>query len=62
MQNVTMKVTGKKLVIEVDLTKDFGVSKSGKSQVIATTSGNVTVKDDIKIGLNIYRPALVGVK
>lgn len=56
--NVDMKVQGDKLVITVDLSKSFGLSGSGKSQVIATTSGNVSVpgRDDVKIGLNIYRP------
>jgi hypothetical protein len=43
----------------VDLSKDFGESKSGKSVVIATTEGNTSVPDteDVKIGLNIYKPA-----
>jgi hypothetical protein len=51
-----MTITGDILTIEVDLSKDFDKSSSGKSIVIATTEGNKTVKDDIKIGLNIYKP------
>jgi len=41
----------------VDLGKEFGVSKSGKSITIASTEGNVSLPghEDIKIGLNIYR-------
>lgn len=56
--NVDMKVQGNTLVITVDLSKTFGTSASGKSEVIATTSGNISVpgRDDVKIGLNIYRP------
>lgn len=60
MKGMTMKVTGKKLVIEVDLSKDFGMSKSGKSTVIASTEGNVSLpkpNDEIKIGLNVYKAA-----
>jgi len=45
------------LTIKVDLSKDFGESKSGKSITIASTEGNISVPEheDIKIGLNIYR-------
>ena len=59
MKNCEMKVTGSTLTITVDLSKDFGKSSSGKSTIIATTEGNVTVldTDDIKIGLNIYKKA-----
>jgi hypothetical protein len=57
MKNIEMALTGEKLVITVDLTKDYGPSKSGKSITIASTEGNISIPDheDIKIGLNIYR-------
>ncbi len=57
MKNIEMILNGDKLVITVDLSKEFGESKSGKSFTIASTEGNVSVPehDDIKIGLNIYR-------
>lgn len=57
MKNVEMKVTGKKLTIEVDLEKEFGMSKSGKTVVVASTLGNVSIPEheDIKIGLNVYK-------
>ena len=56
MQNVQMSVNGQKLTIEIDLSKRLGPSKSGKTIVIATTSGNVEVPEhpDIKIGINCY--------
>ena len=59
MKNVTMSVSGSKLTIEVDLSKDFGKSASGKSQVIASTEGNVSVPghEEVKIGLNLYTKA-----
>lgn len=52
-----MKIEGTTLHIVVDLSKDFGESKSGKSITIASTEGNISIpgNDDIKIGLNIYK-------
>jgi hypothetical protein len=57
MKNVEMKVDGQKLIITVDLSKEFGKSSSGKNTIIATTAGNVSVPghDEIKIGLNCYK-------
>ena len=57
MKNCEMKLTGNILTITVDISKDFGKSSSGKSVIIASTEGNVSVpeKEDIKIGLNIYK-------
>lgn len=55
-RNVTMKVNGNILTIEVDLSKPGEVSSSGKSLVIGSTEGNVSVpeKPEVKIGLNVY--------
>lgn len=57
-QNVSMHVNGSMLVIEVDLSQSLGVSASGKSDIIATTGGNVAVpgQEEVKVGLNVYRP------
>lgn len=57
MKNVDMKLEGNILTITVDITKEFGMSSSGKSLIIASTEGNVSLpeKDEIKIGLNIYK-------
>lgn len=38
-QNVEMRVDGEKLTITVDLKKRLGPSKSGKTQMVATTQG-----------------------
>ncbi len=56
--NVLMQLNGSILVITVDLSQTLGVSQSGKSEIIATTSGNVSLPgvEDIKIGVNVYRP------
>ncbi len=56
MKNVELKVEGNILTIKVDLTKDFGPSASGKTIIIASTEGNVSVPDrNEKFVLNIYR-------
>lgn len=61
MKNIEMSRDGDALVIVIDLTKDQGPSKSGKTIVVATTQGNVEVPD-IKvgqprmfIGVNVYK-------
>lgn len=57
MKNVEMKIKDNKLTIVVDLSKEFGKSASGKSTMIASTEGNLSLPDmeDVKIGLNVYR-------
>jgi len=56
MKNVEMKVEGSILTIKVDLTKEFGPSSSGKTIIIASTEGNVSVPErGEKVGLNVYR-------
>ncbi len=58
MQNVEFQVEGNSLLIIVDLSQELGESASGKSVIIASTGGNVSVpgSEDIKVGLNVYRP------
>ncbi len=57
MKNVEMKVEGDILTIKVDMSKEFGLSSSGKSVIIASTEGNQSVegKEEVKIGLNVYK-------
>lgn len=57
MQNVTFAVKDNVLTIKVDLSKDLGRSKSGKTTLVATTGGNVPVPGvpEIKIGINAYK-------
>ena len=56
-KNCEITVENNILTIKVDLTKDFGKSASGKTNIIATTEGNVSVpgNNSIKIGLNVYK-------
>ena len=56
MDNVKWEVKDNKLIIEIDLTKEFGLSKSGKTLTIASTRGNQKIEGtDTVIGLNVYK-------
>jgi hypothetical protein len=56
MKNVHMTVEGNILTIKVDLSKEFGPSATGKTIIIASTEGNVSIPDrEEKVGLNVYR-------
>jgi hypothetical protein len=59
MKNVDLKLDGNRLVITIDLEKDFGPSASGKNIIIASTEGNQSIpgkeEEGVKIGLNIYK-------
>ena len=56
MKNVEMAIEGTMLTIKVDLSKEFGPSSSGKTIIIASTEGNVTIPTrEEKVGLNVYR-------
>jgi len=56
MENMEMTVREGTLTIVVDLNNNLGLSKSGKSKVIATSRGNTKIPGtDAVIGLNIYR-------
>ncbi len=56
MKNVELTVDGTMLTIKVDLSQEFGPSSSGKTIIIASTEGNISIPDrEEKIGLNIYK-------
>ena len=57
MDNVQIEVNDNKAVITIDLSKDFGPSKSGKTIVVATTRGNVPIPgaETVRIGINCYK-------
>ena len=56
MENVKWEVKDGKLIIEIDLTQEFGLSKSGKTISIASTKGNQKIEGtDAVIGLNVYK-------
>ncbi|MDF0665140.1 MAG: hypothetical protein P0119_03590 [Nitrospira sp.] len=56
MKNIEMSVEGSVLTIRVDLSKEFGPSSTGKTIIIASTEGNVTIPNrQEKVGINVYR-------
>lgn len=57
MKNIEMTLEGTILTMKIDMSKDFGPSKSGKSITIASTEGNISLPDaeDVKIGVNVYK-------
>ena len=59
MTNVQMDRKGDVLTITVNLSEDHGPSKSGKTLIVATSSGNVVTSAEVDgkpvtIGLNAY--------
>jgi len=56
MKNVKVDTDKKGIMtITIDTNKEFGLSKSGKTTIIATSSGNVELEDGIFLGMNVYR-------
>ena len=56
MENVKWEVKDNKLIIEVDLSLESGLSKSGKTITIASTKGNQKIEGtNAVIGLNVYK-------
>ena len=55
--NVEMDIQDNLLTIRVNLSKEQGPSKSGKTIVIASTQGNIDVpgQPGVKLGLNVYK-------
>lgn len=47
------------LTIKIDTTKSHGMSKSGKSEIVATTGGNQSLAlldlPNVKLGVNCYQ-------
>ena len=59
MKNVDYKKVGNNLVITINLEAEKTESKSGKSLILATTSGNKKLDlngYNLKLGLNLYEP------
>lgn len=55
-KNCDMKVVGEKLVITVDLKKNFGPSSTGKTDIVASSGGSVEIPGHagMKLGLNVF--------
>jgi len=58
-QNIQAEVEGDKLTLVIDLSVGGTRSRSGKSEMIATTRGNVQIaagEEQVIVGVNVYRP------
>jgi len=55
--NVNVALDGKTLVIKVDTTKDYGLSKSGKTHTVASnrTARDVPGLNGFGFGLNVWK-------
>ena len=54
MKNVEISVDGNILTIKVDLSKEYGPSSSGKTIIVASTEGNVSIPDREEKLVNVY--------
>lgn len=56
--NITATVDGNKLILVMDMDTRIGPSASGKTTIIATSSGNAEIPGSggVKLGLNLYVP------
>lgn len=54
-ENIHSAIAGTKLTLTIDLSKVLRKSASGKSNIVATTGGNVDLGNGLKLGVNCYR-------
>lgn len=59
-KNVVYHVQDGKLIIEIDLGRDFGESTTGKSHIVASTDGGKTFSDlpeheNMRLNLTLYK-------
>lgn len=64
MKNIKIDSVDGLLVITIDPSKDFGPTESGKSNLVATTKGPVTLVglpelDGLRLNVNVHRSAEV---
>lgn len=58
MKNISLTVSPDKktATLVIDLTADFGKSKSGKSNTVASSEGATTIPGtDVKLNVNCYK-------
>lgn len=54
-QGITAEMQGNTLVLRLNTAQDLGPSKSGKTHVVATTRGFVTLPNGQRVSLNLIR-------
>lgn len=56
MKNLTINVTDTIVTLTFSTTANFGASSSGKSLIVSSTEGNISIPGtDLKLGLNAYK-------
>lgn len=55
-KNVEVEITDELVVVTMRKDGNWGRSSSGKSILVATTSGYVEVEPGLQLGLNMVRP------
>jgi hypothetical protein len=55
--NAEASIANNVLTLVIDLSKELGPSRSGKTNLIASTNGNFALPDGAKVGINVYRRA-----
>ena len=55
MQNIEISKDGSILTVKIDVSKEFGPSKTGKTTIIASTQGNIEVGEGVVLGVNCYK-------
>lgn len=56
--NVEMEISDNKMIITIDLSQEHGLSTSGKTKVVATTSGSrniETPQGNVLVGVNVNK-------
>lgn len=58
MQNVQIVRKGNIVTLTIDVSKSYGPSKSGKTEMIASTQGNVRIEgsEGLSLGVNLWKP------
>ena len=54
-KGVDIDETAEEIVIRIRKDSGFGPSASGKTNIVATTSGNVELDSGVIVGVNAYR-------
>ena len=55
--NAKYTVNGSKLIIEIDMNADLGASKSGKTNMVASSGGFEKIDGtNLSVSLNVIRP------
>jgi len=56
MQNIQFKLEEDTAIFTIDTTKDFGLSSTGKSKIVASSRGNYHIEGTtIYVGVNVYK-------